>query len=67
MVPAAYWPRTDLSTASSGVGMSMAWSSLTFSSRMRSASVLVGDSMSVRARTCITWFWTMSRSAPAVS
>ena len=31
------------------------------------ASVLVGDSMSVRARTCITWFWTMSRKAPAVS
>ena len=42
MAPAVYWPRTDLSTTSSGVGMSMAWRSFTFSSRIRSASMLVG-------------------------
>ena len=67
MTPSSYWPRTDLSMASSGVGMAMAWRSFTFSSRMRSASMLVGDSIKVRASTCMTWFWTMSRSAPAVS
>ena len=40
--PAVYWPRTDLSTASSGVGMSTALSSFTFSSRMCWASMPVG-------------------------
>ena len=66
-MPAAYWPRTELMTASSGSGIMTARSSLTFSSRIPWASTVAGGSISVSASTCMTWFWTMSRSAPAVS
>ena len=67
MMPAAYWPRTELIDASSGSGMMTARRSLTFSSRMPWASTVAGGSIKVRASTCMTWFWTMSRRAPAVS
>jgi hypothetical protein len=44
-----------------------AFKTFTFSSRTDSASKVTGGSIAVRHRTCITWFWTMSRKAPASS
>jgi hypothetical protein len=34
---------------------------------MPSASIEIGGSISVSAITCMTWFWTMSRTAPVCS
>ena len=42
-------------------------SSFTFSSLIEVGSMVAEGSIKVSARTCITWFWTMSRNAPALS
>ena len=49
----------------SGDSGGMARSTFTFSSRTASASKATGGSIATSASSCIMWFWTMSRIAPA--
>jgi hypothetical protein len=42
-------------------------STLSFSSRMASASPVAGGSIAIIVSSCSAWFWIMSRSAPVRS
>ena len=61
--PRPYWPRTT----DFGPGVCIARSTFTFSFRTASAVKSIGGSIAVSARSCPSWFWKMSRIAPALS
>jgi hypothetical protein len=66
-VPARYWPRTTSRATRSGVKGRSDFSTLSFSSRMASASLVDGGSIAMMVSSCSAWFWIMSRSAPVLS
>ena len=67
-LPGAYWPSTTLRATCSGVSkVSIARSTLIFSSRTESASKDTGGSSAERQTSWSTWFWSMSRRIPASS
>ncbi len=67
MLPASYCPRAESCMIRFlSIGRS-AESTLNFSSRMLSAVGETGGSIATSANRFITWFWIMSRSAPALS
>ena len=67
MAPARYWPRTVLLSMSCAVNGLSARSTLIFSSRTASGSMLPGGSMARIQSSCSRWFCTMSRAAPVPS
>ena len=62
-----YRARTLIRSTSSGFGGSIAWSTLTFSSRTSLAPNEEGGSMQTSVSSWSMWFWTRSRSAPELS
>ena len=65
MWPGPYCPRTALCARASGEIARTAWSTSTFLFRISSAEKETIGSMATRQSSCIRWFCTMSRSAPA--
>ena len=63
--PAVYWPRAVVS--SNGSTSFVAESALIFSPRSESGEKDSGSSITVRASSCIRWFWITSRAAPMPS
>ena len=66
-VPVLYCPRTLFSMASGPRSGASARSTLIFSSRTASDSMLTGGSMAMMTSSCSRWFCTMSLSAPVWS
>ena len=61
-----YCPRTTFRATSSSDHLGSASSTFTRSLRTASAERSTGGSIATRQRSCIRWFWTMSRSARVV-
>jgi hypothetical protein len=60
-------PRTTSRPTLSAVKGLSDFSTLSFSSRIASASLVLGGSIAIMVSSCNAWFWIMSRSAPVPS
>jgi hypothetical protein len=67
IAPRVYCPVTVICGASAAVIGRSARKTFTFSSRTAAALKSDGGSIATSARSWSMWFWTMSRSAPALS